>query len=161
MNTIQAVYDILSKNWSVSLNNITQRDNELALSFIAGDGLAKAKFENLRFGFDLKLNSEVVASEHYPSQGQLYQWSDTYPLATPILYLNPNKTYELCLYAENAGHRTEQNIEISVPKPDKPYNSWSWSEEAMEWLAPIPQPKDYPHEWNESTQMWVKRNMPI
>jgi hypothetical protein len=161
MNTIQATYDILNKNWAVSLNSVSQRENELAISFVADEGIAKAKFENLMFGYDLKLNGEVVSSDHYPKQGQIYEWADTNPLATPILKFIPNKTYQLYLYAENAGHHTEQTIEIVVPKPNKPYNSWTWSDEAMEWLPPIPQPKDYPHEWNEETGSWVKRNMPI
>jgi hypothetical protein len=161
MNTIQAVYNILSKTWAVSLNSVSQNENELSISFIAGEGLAKTRFDNLMFGYNLKLNSEVVDSDHFPKLGVQYQWADTYPLATPILKLTPNKTYELHLYAANAGHQTEKTIEISVPKPDKPYSSWSWSDEALEWLAPIPQPKDYPHEWNDATQSWVKRDMPI
>lgn len=161
MNNIQAVYDILDKNWSVSLNLASSLKNELAISFIAGTGLAKAKFNNLRFGYDLKLNNEIIVSDHFPRQGQIYELSDSYPLEIAILDLTPNKTYELCLYAENANHRTEKNIEFLVPLPGRPHNSWTWDNGTMEWLAPIPEPKDFPHEWDESVQLWIKRIMPM
>jgi hypothetical protein len=161
MNTIQAIYDILNKNWDIIPNSITRNDNLLAISFVAGSGLSMAKFNSLSFGFELKLNNQIIAEENYPKSGQNYESADSNPLEYAKLILAPGKEYDLYVYAENAGRRTETSIKFLVPLPDKPYNSWTWDDETMEWLAPLPQPKDFPHEWNESTQSWVKRDMPI
>ena len=161
MNKITAVYDILNKVWTVDTGTITSWDNELAISFIAGNGEAKARFDGLKFGYELRQNGLSTVSENYPKVGQKFESADTYPLATPNLYLRPNEDYELHVYAVNSGHRTEKNTEFTVPKPTKPYASWSWNDESKEWEAPTPAPKDFPHEWNESTQTWVKRDMPL
>lgn len=161
MVTIQAVYNILDKNWAVSINTVFQRINHLTISFIAGEESETVKFDNLQFGYDLKLGDEIILRNHFPKQGQKYISSDSSPLVTEVLYFDPNKTYELCFFAENLNHRTEKTIEIIVPLPDKPHNSWTWNEEVMEWLAPIPQPKNIPHDWDEATLSWIQRSMPM
>jgi hypothetical protein len=161
MNTITAVYNVYSKVWTVNTGTLTGHNNELAISFISGTGEAKTRFDGLQFGYELRQNGLSILSENYPKTGQKLLSADTYPVAIINLYLRANENYELHLYAVNSGQRIEQNTEFSVPKSTQPYASWGWNNELKEWEAPTPAPKDFPHEWNEALESWVRRDMPM
>jgi hypothetical protein len=38
--------------------------------------------------------------------------------------------------------------------PPKPFNSWVLNEESCIWEAPIKEPENGSHEWDESSQSW-------
>lgn len=42
--------------------------------------------------------------------------------------------------------------------PRKPFNSWDWDTDKLEWVAPVPLPdQETPYLWDEDTLSWVPR----
>ena len=44
--------------------------------------------------------------------------------------------------------------DIPPEKPEQPYESWTYDEEANEWVPPVAKPDDGA-EWNEDSQEWI------
>ena len=47
----------------------------------------------------------------------------------------------------------ESEVSFVVPRPPKPFQSWSWSD--GRWNAPVPMPSDGEYEWDETSLTWV------
>lgn len=57
-------------------------------------------------------------------------------------------------HAAQIGHKYMQDIGVFVGP--KPFNSWIFSEDYLEWVAPFPYPNDgKDYFWNEDTTSWL------
>jgi hypothetical protein len=71
--------------------------------------------------------------------------------------------YENIVYSNTSHPSTTAVIgrkwypEEGIFKNEKPYDSWIWSNEQWNWVAPVPPPEDSTeiHEWDENIKTWV------
>lgn len=151
MSVINAIYSVTSKEWLVQRLNFSHGTSELKFIFRSAEEFTY--FTDLKFGFVLtkSVSGEKLYEENYPDQGE-FEGSDGSALVTVEVKLIAGDAYDLFVYAENSGERTEHTLSFTVPFPEKPYDSWIWQNET--WNAPVEKPGDGPAIWNESTRQW-------
>lgn len=154
MGKIYATDDLKIKNWILNTEEISAYENILFIGFT--DKAPIISFKNLFFGFELKEYGNIRQYGQFPKPGVKYVQTDQEYLVSVQLETEPTHTYELFLWAENNDTRIEKIFEITIPKPQQPYNSWLWDQEKLIWEAPIPYPTDgKPYIWNEYEQEWT------
>lgn len=151
MSIVNAIYSIHNKQWLVQKVNFAHGPSDL--SFIFRSDTAVTYFDHLRFGYKLKKqNTESVLSEgDFPESGEI-ESADQSALITIRLDLDAGVTYDLSVYAENSGETTGNSTVITVPYPEKPYESWVWQD--GQWMAPVNKPSDDAYSWNETNRSW-------
>jgi hypothetical protein len=138
MSKILAYDDLRDNTWDVIEKDISSHYADLQIGFTKGDPVVE--FKNLKFGFTLKHNNEVVDSKQWPPENVRYRRTDQKYLVTHRLKFKPDQDYELYIWAENAGILAEKTKEFTTPRPTQPYPSWTWDSE--KWNAPTPYPDD-------------------
>lgn len=153
MGNIYAVDNLETLNWELNTNEVSAQSNNLHIGFTKNAPIIS--FTNLQFGFELRKGEDIKQYGVYPPAGVKYVKSDQTYLKTIRLKTRPSQTYELYLWARNENKLIEKTFEITIPKPNKPFDSWVWEEEELRWKAPIERPEgDY--EWNEDKQEWLE-----
>lgn len=113
-------------------------------------------FTNLKFGYVLKHNNEIVKEQQYPIDQYIqYEMADITPLAVDFVNLGVERRYELSVFAENDGKKIESNLEFTTPKPAQPFPSWIWESSTEQWKSPVPPDDDDSIIWNEDLRKWV------
>ena len=69
-----------------------------------------------------------------------------------IKNLYPDEEYTLELMFKNRREVVEDTFSFTVPRPAKPYDSWVWSSDQKQWIAPALPPDLI---WDEESQQWV------
>jgi|SaaInl3SG_22_DNA_1037383.scaffolds.fasta_scaffold02286_11 hypothetical protein len=69
-----------------------------------------------------------------------------------IKNLYPEEEYEIEVTFKNRREVFTDSYFFTVPRPPKPYDSWIWSSENKEWVAPAEPPALI---WDESSQQWI------
>jgi hypothetical protein len=152
MSQIRVSVDFNTGQWAHGLFDIAPNYADLVACL--GEGVEFFKFENFGFGYELRLNNAILAYGVFPPIGVKFISSDQQELWTERLTLTPGTTYELMVWAQNAGHRLEYTIPLDAPLPPQPYPSWTWDGTA--WQPPTPYPQDGGvYDWDEDGQEWV------
>jgi len=149
---ITAVYHVTNKEWTVESTDTYAPDCDMHISF--SSETKEIAFTDIKFGYKLTLNNEVVAETDYPIDNiKLETAVDGSPVAMPRFIMQPGVDYSLHLWADDAGQHGELNSVIKMSKPEQPHPSWIWNETM--WTAPIPLPTDgKTYKWNETTKSW-------
>lgn len=151
MSIITAIDDLETLNWSVKTENLMPRSAELRIGFTKQAPVIE--FQNLKFGYVFSKNGVVIQQANFPPEGVRYIRSDQTFLVNEVIKYDPDQTYSLFMWCENAGNRFEDTFEIITPRPRQPGASWDWN--GSEWVPPTPMPDDgKPYAWNEETQSW-------
>lgn len=121
-------------------------------------GFEKTKFKNLSFGYTVLKNNQIILQKAYPKPGVKYVSTDQKYIVAERLNLKSDEEAMIAFWAENDNQRYEDSITFTVPRPEKPYESWVWNESGY-WEAPVPYPEDdKEYSWNEENQEWIKDN---
>jgi hypothetical protein len=153
MSKIIAIDNIKTENWKVTLDDLSPYYADLQIGFTEQKPIVE--FTNLRFGFSLSSDNEVLDNKEYPPANVRYVRTDQKYLITHRLKFKPETEYQLFLWAENSNIRIEHTETFTTPIPKQPYDSWTWNGE--KWNAPVPYPDDAgDYEWNEDDQTWVE-----
>lgn len=160
MSKIIATDSFKTKNWDVQFDSLKSNSAELVIGFT--DEGPIVEFKNLQFLYRLSHNGTVIQTKSYPPAGVRYVQSDQEYLVTERLTLEAEETYELYLWAENNGESFERTVTFTTPRPDQPFDSWTWDAAEKKWNSPVPYPSDnkYPYLWDEETTSWVKAPPP-
>lgn len=151
MSKIIAVDNFKKQNWDVSYENLSPYYADLQIGFTEEAPIVH--FNNLKFGFKLASNDQVIDEQTYPPKGVKYIRSDQKYIISHRLKFKPETEYELFLWAENASVQIEKVETFTTPKPQQPYDSWIWDGE--KWQPPVPYPDDgLFYVWNEDEETW-------
>lgn len=155
MSKIIACDNVNTNTWNVSLEDIAPNYADLQIG--CSDGSKCTEYSNLRFGFELRKDGEVVQEKSWPPKNVRYIRSDQSCLVTHRIKYDSDTTYEFFLWAENANQRAEHTFEFVTPMPPQPYPSWTW--DGSDWIAPVAHPDNGKfYVWNEEQQNWEEWN---
>jgi hypothetical protein len=150
MNIIAAINNIDKNSWTIK--TLDPMPSVLKIGFFSSD--PNKAFDNLKFGFTINLGKSIVHEKSYPVEFYSYEKSSQEFLEMIDVPMQPDKTYTLNLWAENAGVRSDFSYSFKTPIPSQPHLSWNWS--GNDWVPPVAQPTDgRPYDWNENLQQWI------
>jgi hypothetical protein len=153
MSKIIAVNNFNTKNWNIEVINLDPYCCELFIGFTHSSPVIF--FKNLKFGFKLVTDNNILTESSYPSPNTRYVRTDQICLINKMLYLQPDQTYMLHLWCENNEEYFEKEFEFVSPRTIQSYTSWMWDEIDKMWVAPIPKPNNGKYyQWNEESQIW-------
>jgi hypothetical protein len=157
MSKIIAIAHLETKHWEVNIANLTAFSTNLYIGFT--DEAPVIQFKNLQFKYELRQGENIKQYGTYPPPGVRYVRSDqTYLVIERLNNLKPDETYQLYLWAQNDGTSFETINSFIVPRPSRPYDSWTWDGE--QWTSPMPYPGDgNKYTWNETANMWEHDNV--
>jgi hypothetical protein len=152
MSEINVSYDIDTELWKVDTALVDSISCDVYFTFLRS--ITNGKFNGLSYGLDLFKNEEKVFD--YVSSLENLRLINTGKLSTEStrLILEPDTDYELKLWADFQGIKTDNSVNFTTPRPQKPYPSYVWINNM--WTAPTPFPTDNrQYLWDESTLSWI------
>jgi hypothetical protein len=85
----------------------------------------------------------------FPKAGVILKSTDQFFLFSERLFWNAD---DLIIFTVKIGE-LEKEFTYTVPRPEKPYPSWTWSN--GQWNAPVAYPDDgIRYDWNEENLNW-------
>jgi hypothetical protein len=154
MSKIHAYDDLRDNHWDVIEENISSNYADLHIGFTNEKPVVE--FDNLKFGFELTKDGAVIDSHQWPPDNVKYRRTDQKYLVAHRLKFQPDQTYDLFMWAENAGIRAEKTHTFTAPRPAQPYASWTWDETYNHWRPPVDIPADGgDYMWDEDAGDWV------
>lgn len=110
-------------------------------------------FDNLQFGIHVTRDGGAPVTQVFPPAGVVYRQTDQDRLTVWRADWQPDEVVEISVWMENGGTRIEDAATFTVPRPARPYPSWSWGGTA--WTAPQPYPTDGgDYDWDEPSLSW-------
>lgn len=160
MSTIQITFNLTKKTCKID-KRLESGDTSLIVQVNVEDANT-AEVNHLSLGYAFSDNNGMISSRKFPEVGRIDAIS-TNNIIVETIIVEPNKTYKLYAWYENAGIRTEKDIDIKTPIPLQPYQSWTWNGTA--WIPPVPMPtngpKDASYKWSEKQQKWFHLVPPL
>ena len=112
--------------------------------------------EDLNHEIDLTNFSVVITEKNnkfleitFPKEGQVFLSTDQFFLFSERIFWNAD---DVITFTVKIGE-LEKEFTYTVPRPDKPYPSWTWSN--GQWNAPVAYPDDGSrYDWNEANHNW-------
>lgn len=105
--------DFQTQNWIVTEENLDSFYVDLYIGFVDQNPIIN--FVNLKFGYNLKSGETEVISQSYPPKGVKYEQTDQEFIIVDRLDLEPETSYSIFLWAENAGNRYEYTYDFTTP----------------------------------------------
>jgi hypothetical protein len=154
MSKIYAKNNTKTNNWVLDTTELGSFYNNLYIGFTNEEEIVDLR--NIRFGFELKQGENIKQYGVFPPSNIKYIKTNQKYIVVVALRTIPKETYELYLWSENNNTLTEETFVFTIPQPKKPFSSWVWKEQKMNWEAPIPYPDDNKeYIWNEAEQEWT------
>lgn len=151
MSEIRALDNLVDNIWDIIEVDTAPHYADLRIGFTKNEPVVN--FDNLKFGFELGQDNNILDSKQWPPHGVRYRRTDQVFIVNHRLKFQPDQTYQLHVWAENAGVYVERTHEFTTPIPSQPYSSWTWN--GSTWNAPTDYPNDgNDYEWNEQTLSW-------
>jgi len=155
MSILRVTGDLNYNNWELKDFFVDPREIDLQIGFknMTYEGKFIA-FNNLRFGFFLREAEKLIQQSTYPPAGMALLSTDQDFVEQIRLNIQPDRSYKLHIWAENAGQFYELFVDLNIPKYEQPFESWIW--EDNEWIPPTPYPDDGEiYVWEEDKLQWV------
>ena len=153
MSKIIAKDHLKTQNWEVTFDNLAPTFADLHIGFT--DEAPVIEFNDLKFKYELKQNGNIKQYGVFPPPNARYLRTDQEFIVIERLNLDMETDYELYLWAENNKEAFETTVTFTTPRPEQPYDSWTWNADIQVWEAPVSKPNDgQNYEWNEETQSW-------
>ena len=148
--------DMLEKKWIFEEEQLPTHHIFLSFGFIDSSQFP-IFFNNMKFGYSLKLQNKVIAEDSRPEPNQQYISTDQEVIESFSVYeLLPDRQYVLNVWAENNGESWSDSFSFTLPKPKQPYPSWTFDEEYGVWNPPVPYPNKEGYVWDEDEKNWVE-----
>jgi hypothetical protein len=150
---IDAENNLETGTWTIAIKgNVSDVPDHIEFRFVSS--AEETVFNDLSFDFELYNEEILVDSGKFPPVGVRYRQAKSTALATHrFVELKFDKNYTLKVTALDGGRLYREEFAFSVDKPEKPHESWIWSDDR--WEAPIPMPLDgNRYRWSESDQNW-------
>jgi hypothetical protein len=112
MSIILATYNINTQEWIVKETDLAGHYFDLQIGFI--DAQSPIIFNNVSMGFELSLDSEVKELFQYPPENVTIHSSDQPYIFSHRLETEYSKTYNLKIWAKNAGVYTETRYQFET-----------------------------------------------
>tara|TARA_B100000035_G_C21010630_1_gene559450 strand:+ start:1188 stop:1712 length:525 start_codon:yes stop_codon:yes gene_type:complete len=157
MNSIDIKFDIETRQFILEDSSNAHGYSELNIKFV-GDSYP-VDITDVRFGYELTKNSEIISAQNYPKDQQRYISSDGIcPLCSAGIFLIPTTEYTISMWCLYRGTDYRDSFTFNSSKPSSPYASWTWDDSTKQWNAPVDMPidTDIPYAWDESTQSWIR-----
>lgn len=131
---------------------------------IVGGEDSYVEFNAFKCGFFIRSGTETIQYFTFPKAGQSVGSTASY-LYEGNLALNPDNTYSIQVYVEDAGAFYDKTIELTLPAEPRPFDnngeftSWTYNSDTKLWECPVDQPS-LPagttgcYKWNEQNQEW-------
>lgn len=117
---LTAQCNITTRQWNIEEQDIAGSSFTLNFEFTSLD--ESVVFNNLSFGVIVTKAGKVVYHRAYPLNGSKYISTDQQVLQSINVPVEPNSEYELTLWVDDSGLRTEETYQLSVaeiePYPD-------------------------------------------
>lgn len=153
MSKVFAIGHFESQNWEVIFDEISPHYAELFIGFTGNTSVVE--FSDLKFKYELKHVGVIEQYGTYPLPNVRYDATDQEHIEVERIYLRPDQTYELYLWAENRGESFETTVSFTAARLEQPYPSWVWEEN--QWNPPVDYPENGEHyRWDETTKSWLK-----
>lgn len=153
---MKLILDLYNKDWIMEGEPDPQYDYIDFYFAFTQDGQNYVEFDNLKFGYVILDQEDIMKWNSYPLSGITYVSTDQQHLEVDRVFgFRPNMTYFITAWAENAGDYFEEQMSFFVPIPESPYPSWSWNDDLAKWEPPFQPPQDGQlYEWDETNQTW-------
>jgi hypothetical protein len=116
MSTVTILYNLTKDQWEGKSDCLTSNYCQLQIGF--SNNHPHVIFDDLSFGFELKVLDKIVQASRYPENEHIVYRSSAQPyLVSESLTLSPQTSYTLCMWAENAGKKSKFNYNFSTPAP--------------------------------------------
>lgn len=116
MSTVTILYNLTKNQWEGNSNQLTSNYCQLEIGFC--NNQPQVIFDNLSFGFELKALDKTIQTNSYPEDEHIVYRSSAQPyLVSESLILNPQTSYTLYMWAENAGKKSKFKYNFSTPAP--------------------------------------------
>jgi len=154
---IKATADLNLDSWNIDEFNVYSDNIEIEFSF---KSIVRpepyVEFTSIKFGFMLiDSNDKTVQFCSFPRVGEVVENTDQMHLQRVKLEVENGKSYRLRVWAEDAGRFYDYTSDVVVPKKNRPYDSWVWSDSKDDWEAPVPYPTDgKSYLWNNDDKFW-------
>lgn len=111
-------------------------------------------FDGLAFGLAISRNGGAPETHGFPPPGVTYRSTDQDLLTALQVRWRPDDTVDLEVWITNAGITRRARHSLTVPRPPRPFPSWTW--DGNGWAAPVPYPDDGGwYDWDEAEGAWV------
>lgn len=107
----------------------------------------------LRAGVSVTSDGTEILSKQWPPAGVKFSKTDQDVIFTERLIWNSDAAIVISVWLEIADGRHEATWNLTAPRPEQPYPSWTWGGTA--WGPPVAYPADGEHTWDEAGQAWV------
>ena len=146
LDNIQMTTEDIASNYCDLNLNITDRTT-------VGDEKTN---EDLNHTIDLTGFSVVITEKNdkfseitFPKEGQVLKSTDQFLLFSERIFWSVD---DVITFTVKIGE-LEKEFTYTVPRPDKPYPSWTWSD--GQWNAPVAYPEgEGLYDWNEENLNW-------
>lgn len=154
---MKIIGDILTKSWLIKNDALQSSCIDICIGFTKKEKLP-VTFDNLSFGLSVFSENEKIFEESRPHAGSSYHSTDQECLDNFIIdNVNRGRKYTINVWAENAGEKWEKSFDVTMPRSESPYPSWSYDKIHGVWVSPVPYPDDDEiYFWDEDLTNWVK-----
>ena len=150
MSTVSVTYNLSSKKWTGKTEFLSSNGCQLQIGFTSKDDIIA--FDNLKFGYDIRTNTNVVHSNSFPEDPSIsYKATNAEYLVSDFISLEPNTKYTIKLWAENGKDKTTFQYKIETPDNT---DLGHYPESS------VPHPNNNRHDlykFDVSTRSWVKK----
>lgn len=158
---MKIIADVSKKTWSIKDQSLGNTSINGRIGFTK-NGKLPVIFDNLSFGISVFSDNEKVFEDSRPEPELSYESTDQECLYNFDIYnLNGGRKYVIQVWADNAGERWEGNFDITLPRTESPYPSWTYDKMYGTWIPPVLYPDDDKvYRWDEESTSWVEHIIP-
>tara|TARA_B100002019_G_C21176087_1_gene551195 strand:+ start:146 stop:871 length:726 start_codon:yes stop_codon:yes gene_type:complete len=163
VKNITAKCNLDTGTWTIDKSLLKHVSNQIAIGFENNAGNT-VTFNNLSFLFRITEDGSTIVEKSYPPSGITYEETNDAFISIDMLNeLIPGHEYSLYLSVTNNSQSYTETVTLNIPYPEKPFSSWTWSEENREYEPPVSYPnseddRGYLWAWDETNGKWVKRS---
>lgn len=152
---MRCIFDVNNNSFDIDNENIASNYIQINIGFVDNKKMP-VFFNNLRYGFKLFNNQNIITDFSYPLQDMVLLSTDQEYINNVLVNgLFPDINYLLNIWVENNGVLLETSIDIILQRPSQPYSSWIYDDQNYMWTAPIPYPNDgNNYMWDETNGLW-------
>lgn len=154
---MKIIADISKKTWLIKDDTLQDGFINACIGFTK-NGKLPVVFDSLHFGISVFSENEKIFEDSRPHKGSSYHSTDQECLDSfSVDNIHRGRKYTINVWAENAGEKWEKSFDITLPRPESPYPSWSYDKIHGLWVSPIPYPDDdKTYIWDEDLTNWVE-----
>lgn len=130
-------------------------DTDVAVRFMHGEA-GRLYPDALSYGLSALVDGVQTQTEEWPPAGATVRELSATRLFHHRVIAAPEQQVTVSVWATESGRTVTGEFAFTVPRPPRPFPSWTWRE--GEWRAPAPYPDDDSviYLWDETSLSWVE-----